>query len=112
MTNILIDKTAFDELLDHVEPAEGISYVIAGDGGRYIEGLGEVEYVEITKLTSAVWPAVPEVPEEYRAELHTTILEGCSYCGDLDEETAGCRNCSGPLVDDFGNCIDVFCCGE
>jgi hypothetical protein len=58
-----------------------------------------------------------EVPEEFReelrgAEFQMTYLEGCKYCGDLDEVTATCRNCAGPLVDDEGRCIDVFCCGE
>jgi hypothetical protein len=100
MTSILLTQEAFDELMDNIVPTWGVEYLLSSADSRYIEGIGEVEYVEVMRRTSEVVPPVPfdDVSPLDRLD----DFEGCPDCGDLDGTLEWCANCD--LECDCGDC--------
>lgn len=76
MASVLLTQEAFDNLLDHVQPDQGESYLIDLKEPVLIEDIGEVNIVEVW-LTTEVRPG---------AGVPSSFLED-------DEEAECCDDC-------------------
>ena len=101
---------------------EDLKLIINGPvpGERILLDLGETTLLdgeEVHMPTVLIVPLDPRQDEMDEAFAGPSPLdrldsEGCKYCGDLDQNTATCANCAGPIFDDEGRCIAENCCQQ